>query len=91
MQLPLPPHIIFEENEVDALEFSTHRGTRGHPLKLSDPDPCVSVRARCFSIRVIVLWNRLPASAVLAENIQMFKKLLKRVDFSCAMSGKARH
>ena len=29
------------------------------------------------------LWNRLPASAVLAENIQMFKKLLKHVDFLC--------
>ena len=32
----------------------------------------VSVRAHCFPIRVIVLWNRLPASVVLAENIQMF-------------------
>ena len=34
-------------------EFSTHRGTRGHPLKLFYPDPRVSVRAHCFPIRVI--------------------------------------
>jgi len=39
--------------------------------------------------RVIVLWNRLPVSVVLAEDIQMFKKLLKHVDFSYAMFGKA--
>ena len=45
--------------------------------------------AHCFPIRVTVLWNRLPASVVLADDIQMFKKLLKHVDFSCAMFGKA--
>jgi len=39
--------------------------------------------------RVIVLWNRLPVSVVLAEDIQMFKKLLKHVDFSYEMFGKA--
>ena len=69
-------------------EFSTHRGTRGHPLKLLYPDPRVCVRAHCFPTRVILLWNRLPASIVLAENIQLFKKLLKQVDFSYAMLGK---
>ena len=69
-------------------EFSTHRGTRGHPLKLFYPDPRVSVRAHCFPIRVILLWNRLPASIVLSENIQPFKKLLRQVEFSYAMLGK---
>jgi len=44
------------------LKFSTHRGTRGHPLKLFYPNPRVSVRAHCFPTRVIVLWNRLPAT-----------------------------
>ena len=39
-------------------EFGTHRGTRCHPLKLFCPDPRVRVRAHCFPIRVIVLWNR---------------------------------
>jgi len=43
-----------------------HRGTRGHPLKLFYPDPRVSVRAHCLPIRVISLWNRLPASIVSA-------------------------
>ena len=50
--------------------------------------PRVSVRAHCFPIQVILLWNRLPASIVLAGNIQLFKKLLRQVDFSYAMLGK---
>jgi len=68
-------------------EFSAHRGTRGHPLKLFYPDPRVCVRADCLPVRVISLWNRLRTSIVSAENIQMFKKLLQRVDFSHAMFG----
>jgi len=36
-----------------------------------------------------MLCNRLPAFIVLAENFQMFKKLLKHVDFSYAMFGKS--
>ena len=35
-----------------------------------------------------VLWNRLPASIVLAENIHLFKKPLRQVYFSYAMFGK---
>ena len=35
-----------------------------------------------------LLWNRLPASIVLAENIHLFKKLLRQVNFSYAMFGK---
>ena len=86
-------------------EFSTHRGTRGHPLY---PDPRVSVPAHCFPVLVIsssssssnrgvnsmteqyrtALWNRLPASVVMAENIQIFKMLLMCVEFSYAMFGK---
>jgi len=63
-------------------EFSMHRGTCGHPLKLFYSDPCVNVRTHCFPIRVISLWNRLPASVVSAENIHIFKKLLNHVDFT---------
>ena len=70
-------------------EFSTHRGTRGHPLILFYSDPRVNVRAHCFPIRVISLWNRLPASVASAENIHIFKKLLNHVDFSYAMFGNA--
>jgi len=69
-------------------EFSSHRGTRGHPLKLFYHDPRVSVRAHCFSIRVIMLWNRLPGSIVLMQNIYMFKTLFRQVDLSYALLGK---
>jgi len=47
-----------------------------------------AVYAHCFPVRVILLWDRLPASIVLAGNIQLFKKLLRQVDFSYAMLGK---
>jgi len=63
-------------------EFSAHHGTCGHPLKLFYSEPRVNVRAHCFPIRVILLWNRLPASVVSAENIHIFKKLLTHVDFT---------
>jgi len=36
-------------------------------------------RAHCFPIRVISLWNSLPASIVSAENIHTFKNLLEQV------------
>jgi len=81
--------ITLRANVLFIFELNAHRGTRGHPLKLFYPDARVSVRAHCFPIRVIVLRNRLPASVVLAENIQMFKKLLKHVDYSYAVFGKA--
>jgi len=70
-------------------ELSTHRGTRGHPPKLFYFDPHVNVGVHCFPIRVNSLWNRLPASVVSAENIHIFKKLLKHVDFSYAVFGNA--
>jgi len=53
--------------------------TRGHPLKLFYSDPRVNARAHCFPIGVISLWNRLPASLMSAENIHVFKKLLRHV------------
>jgi len=49
----------------------------------------VNIRAHYFPIRVISLWNRLPASVVSAENIHIFKKLLNHVDFSYEMFGNA--
>ena len=52
-----------------------------HFFSFVSPDPRVSVRGHCFPIRVILLWNRLPASVILAESIQLFKKLLRQVVF----------
>ena len=54
-----------------SFEFSTHRGTRRHLFKSFYPDPRVSVRTHCFPIRVIMLWNRLPASIVLLSLIHI--------------------
>ena len=38
---------------------------RTDALALFYPDPRASVRAHCFPIRVVVLWNRLPASVII--------------------------
>ena len=38
--------------------------TRGHSLKLFYPDSRVNARANFFSVRIISLWNRLPAGLV---------------------------
>ena len=94
-QQPLPlfgPCLIWPRSPIAAtaellFEFSTHRGTHGHPHKLLFPDPRVNVRAHCFPSRVISLWNRLPASVVSAENVHVLKKLLTHVDFSYATFG----
>jgi hypothetical protein len=68
-------------------EFNVHRDTRGHPLKLFYPDSRVGVRAHSFTVRVITIWNRLPAATVQAENIKTFKCSLKAIDFSYAIFG----
>lgn len=70
-------------------QFNLQQNTRGHSLKLHYPDSRVTARAHSFAVRVILLWNRLPASVVLAENIHKFKKLLKSIDLSYAMLGKS--
>jgi len=41
-----------------------------------------------LSVFYSVAHNRLPASIVSAENIHLFKKLLRQVDFSYAVLGK---
>jgi len=43
-------------------------GARRHPLKLLYPDAIINARAHSFPVRVVSLWNRLPAATVLATN-----------------------
>ena len=70
-------------------ELSLQQNTRGHSLKLFYPDSCGGMRAHSFPVRVISLWNRLPSSTVLAENILQFKTSLKAIDLSYALLGKS--
>ena len=47
--------------------------TRGHNLKLSVPHVRLDVRKYFFSVRVIKLWNDLPADVVNSANLNIFK------------------
>ena len=52
------------------------------------PDSRINVRANFFSVRVISLWNRLPADLVQVNSLTKFKSMLCTVDFTFALLGK---
>ena len=45
-------------------------------------------RAHAFPVRIVSLWNRLPANIVLPANLKQFKMTIKNIDFSYALIGK---
>ena len=61
---------------------------RGHSLKLYYPDSRINARAQFFSVRVILIWNRLPAALVQENNLSLFKSILRTFDFSYTSLGK---
>ena len=67
--------------------WADYRSTRGHSLKLFLPDSRINARAYSF-VRVVTLWNRLPAATVLAQNLKQFKIALRNTDMSYAILGK---
>ena len=69
-------------------KFADSCSTRGHPLKLLYPDARINARAHSFPVRIVSLWNRLPAATVLATNLQTFKMSIRNIDFSYAYLGK---
>jgi len=68
--------------------FSQHNSTRGQSLKLFYPDSRVNARANFFSVRLISLWNRLPAGLVQVDYLIKFTSMLRSVDLSFALLGK---
>ena len=68
--------------------LADYRSTRGHALKLFLPDSRINARAYFFHVRVVTLWNRLPASTVLARNLKQFKIAVRITDLSYAILGK---
>ena len=51
-------------------------GTRGHPLKLMVPRCNTDVRRRCFAVRCIHEWNKLPHGVVMSSSLVTFKRNL---------------
>ena len=58
------------------LERQFHGATRGHQLKLSVPVCRSELRRRFFGVRVVPLWNSLPAPVAEASSIGSFKSRL---------------
>lgn len=54
--------------------------TRGHPFKLVVNMTYRECRRQFFACRVVKVWNDLPASVVMANNIKLFKLRLKSYD-----------
>jgi len=50
--------------------------------KLFYPNSRVNASANFFSVRIISLWNRLPAGLVQVDNLIKFKSLLRSLDLS---------
>uniref|UniRef100_A0A0X3PTK8 Reverse transcriptase domain-containing protein n=1 Tax=Schistocephalus solidus TaxID=70667 RepID=A0A0X3PTK8_SCHSO len=57
-------------------ELANMTSLRGHQYKLKRNHAKLEVRANFFSQRVIDEWNKLPASVVQAESVEMFKRRL---------------
>jgi len=53
------------------------RSTRGHPLKLLYIDARINARAHSFPVRVVSLWNRLPAAAVLRPHSIILARIME--------------
>ena len=70
------------------ITFSQRNSTRGHSVKLFYPDSRVNARAHLFSVRIISLWNRLPAGLVQVDNLVKFKSVLRTVDLSFTLLGR---
>ena len=73
----------FFHSEIDVgmsaiLERQSHESTRGHRFKLSIPRCHSEIRRRFFNVRVVHLWNALPAEAVEADSLSAFKRILER-------------
>jgi len=61
--------------------------TRGHSFKMFLPESRVNCR-HFFVVRVVKVWNSLPANVVCANSVSVFVHKLKSVDFSQFLIGK---
>ena len=70
----------------DFFEFSCTAQTRGHPYKLYKRHSCNSVRSSYFAVRVINVWNSLPADRVDFSSFVAFKRTVQQIDFTSFLS-----
>ena len=63
----------------DFFELHCASQTRGHPFKLYKEHGYSSVRASYFSVRVINVWNSLPADRVDFSSFAAFKQTIEQL------------
>lgn len=61
---------------VNFFELANMTSLRGHQYKLKRKHAKLELRANFFSQRVIEEWNKLPASVVQTESVEILKKRL---------------
>ena len=66
----------------DFFELDANTRTRGHNLKLRAPRCQTTCRRNFFSIRIIAVWNSLPANLVNCATLADFKRDLKKHSFA---------
>ena len=69
-------HPVVEVGMDCLLEREFHRATRGHRFKLSKPQCRSEIRRRFINVRVVEVWNGLPASVIEADVLGTFKARL---------------
>ena len=62
--------------------FSHNPSSRGHSLRLSIPLVKTNSAKYFFSSRVVQPWNSLPADAVTATNVRLFRVKLSKLNLS---------
>jgi hypothetical protein len=71
--------IAIDFSDFFELEENKHF-TRGHKYKLRIPKICNTIRKNFFSIRIIPVWNHLPADLVSIDSVAKFKQNLMLVN-----------
>jgi len=66
----------------DLFELNCASLTKGHPYKLYKPRTYNTVRASYFSIRIVNVWNSLPADRVDFSSFASFKCTVQQIDFT---------
>ena len=69
LKLKIPLHLHLTVAKRLMVKFANSNCTHGHPLKLYYSDSRINARAHSFSVRIVLLWNRLPAPTVLLQYI----------------------
>ncbi len=73
------PFKLLKKGKTCSSSPPAQRGLRGHPYKVLHGESHRRRRRSAFSVRVVKYWNKLPASAITASSVNVFKEWLEQV------------